>query len=102
MTSMINDLNSNDVKCAYKKIQDNEIPLFVPLIIRKDLRTELRQFLINNKVYLPIHWPVSDMHLLDEKSSALYDSELSCVCDQRYDSELDVIPELIGRFLLQC
>ena len=66
-------------------IEDLDCPLFVPVIIDKDLRNKVRQKLTDNKIYCPIHWPKPNA----DCSSNLYDMELSLICDQRY-GELDM------------
>ena len=65
----------------------NDVPMFVPVLIPGGKRNELRRYLINNEIYCPIHWPVSDFHRLDGKEQFIYDNELSLVCDQRYKEE---------------
>lgn len=58
---------------------DTETPLFVPLVIDKDKRDQLRDYLADHDVYLPVHWP---RHF--GLAVGLKDRELSLVCDQRY------------------
>ena len=65
----------------------NVVPMFVPVLIPGGKRNELRRYLINNEIYCPIHWPVSNFHRLDGKEQFIYDNELSLVCDQRYKEE---------------
>lgn len=62
---------------AIFKLHDDDCPLFVPILIKDGSRDLLRKYLINNNIFLPVHWPNGD---LDGK-------ELSLVCDQRYDKE---------------
>lgn len=57
-----------------------DCPLFVPVIIPKEKRSKIRQNLIKNNIYCPIHWPKPD----DKCNSNLYETELSLICDQRY------------------
>lgn len=75
-----------NVDVIYKNIKSEECPLFVPILIKNE-RNKLRDFLCNKKIYLPIHWPISSFHTLDINNNVLYSSELSCVCDQRYNEE---------------
>lgn len=71
----------------FDKFDNDETPLFVPIMV-PDRRVGLRQFLIDNQVYCPVHWPLSDYHKgLSERALGVYKSELSLVCDQRYDAE---------------
>ena len=77
---------------------DNECPLFVPICV-EDGRDNVRNYLIQSNIYLPAHWPISDLHSLNIKSSYLYRTELSCVCDQRYSvSDMEAIIEAIAVF----
>lgn len=56
-------------------LEENDCPLFVPVLVEN--RDKLRQYLIDNKIYCPVHWPRWD----------LKGQELSLVCDQRYDTD---------------
>lgn len=71
----------------FPEIKDNDCPMFVPIFVPKNRRNELKQYLINNEIYCPIHWPVSKFHRLDDKTQYIYENELSLVCDQRYIEE---------------
>lgn len=83
---LINELkNNNTVSLPYHSISNNDCPLFIPVCT--DDRDGLKRFLINNKIYCPSHWPVSNLHDLNERTRELYDKELSIICDQRYDLE---------------
>ncbi len=64
-----------------EKYNENDCLLFVPIILEHNLRNELRKYLIENEVYLPVHWP------LEEKLNNVFEKELSLVCDQRYTKE---------------
>lgn len=75
------------VYSMYNILAKQDCPLFVPLDIRPDKRAAIRMHLVKNSCYLPIHWPVSDFHSINEKTSYLYEHELSCICDQRYDKK---------------
>ena len=61
-----------------------DCPLFVPIILNGN-RDYVRQHLIDNDIYCPVHWPHPEANC----ESNLYDIELSLICDQRY-SELDM------------
>lgn len=61
--------------------KDMDCPLFVPIICRtKTEREKLRQKLIAEKIYCPVHWPKPNCNC----KSNIYDLELSLLCDQRY------------------
>ena len=54
-----------------KENQDLEVfsqacPLFVPLFLESKKRDGLRKFLIENRIYCPIHWGVSEYHELKD------------------------------------
>ena len=77
-----------------------DTPMFVPVLVLGDKRDALRQYLIKNEIYCPVHWPVSIYHRLNEKEQFLYDNELSLVCDQRYTEEdMNRIVETINSFI---
>ncbi len=68
------------------RITETDTPLFVPIFLSKYKRDELYRHLIENHIYCPIHWPVLDFEF--EYINALYNTELSLICDQRYDKEI--------------
>lgn len=77
-------------------IHDDDVPLFVPIIVKNGNRDKLKEYFINNDIYCPIHWPTSELHILSSQELELYKSELSLICDQRYGRadmmrQLDVI-----------
>ena len=82
----------------FPDMKDTDCPMFVPVLVPNGRRNELRRHLINNEIYCPIHWPVSEYHQPDEKAEAIYTNELSLVCDQRYTKNdmnrmIDIIRE---------
>lgn len=68
----------------FSELRNSDCPLFVPIRVTNGKRNELRKFLIEHKIYCPVHWPVSSKHRLTERTRVLYDEELSLICDQRY------------------
>lgn len=88
-------VDCNQVTLPYKSITKDECPLFVPVMI-KNGRDAIRKYLIDQSIYMPVHWPVSTMHKLNEKTNMIYEEELSSVCDQRYDEhDMERIVEVI-------
>ena len=83
--------NAKLLSKEFKKINikhfynESEVPLFVPIFMnyKKD-RDELRRKLFDKDIYCPIHWPKDKMINTDNK---LYDTELSVICDHRYNEE---------------
>ena len=72
----------------FPEVLENDCPMFVPVLLPdQKIRDQLRRYLISREIYCPVHWPVSQFHVLSEKDRVLYDRSLSIVCDQRYDRE---------------
>ena len=71
----------------FPKMGENDCPLFVPILVPDGKRNALRAHLIENKIYCPVHWPVSEYHSLTKEQTRLYENELSLVCDQGYGAE---------------
>ena len=65
----------------------NDCPMFVPVIVPGNCRNDLQDFLIRNRIYCPVHWPLTENHRMDSRELFLYNNELSLVCDQRYTEE---------------
>ena len=79
-------------------LSDSDVPLFVPVILSEAKRDDLQKRLIKDKIYCPIHWPVSNLHKLNDNS--LYRRSISLICDQRYDTEdMGRITEVISDYL---
>ena len=72
------------IKPLFNKVDANDCPLFVPIILKAGCRDSIKRYLIENKVYCPVHWPKSDLHKLNQKSELIYVQILSIPCDQRY------------------
>lgn len=66
------------------ELREGDCPLFVPVVCENG-RDKLRERLIKERIYCPVHWPKS----AEGCHSNLYDMELSLICDQRY-SEVDM------------
>lgn len=69
----------------FKEMKHSDCPLFVP--IRVDNRDKLRRYLTEHEIYCPVHWPLTDLHAINEIDKKIYQEELSLVCDQRYSEE---------------
>lgn len=82
----------------YISITDKDTPLFVPIVVSSGRRDELRQYLIDNSIYCPVHWPLSEEHKVNNKT--LYENSLSLICDQRYgESEMEYMLNKINGFI---
>lgn len=72
-------------------------PLFVPVFFQtKDERDRVRAEMIRQQVYCPVHWPKPAVIPSGLSAHALYDCELSLLCDQRYGrAEMEKILEIL-------
>ena len=92
------NLNKNSkVKFLFSNYNNEDVLLFVPIILERKLRDDLRKYLIKENIYLPVHWP------LENSLNNIFNTELSLVCDQRYSKEdikkyIDVIVDFIGNY----
>ena len=76
-----------ELKLWRNSINENDVPLFVLVFLNIEKRELLRNHLLKNDIYCPIHWPISDLHMIDKDTESIYLKELSLVCDQRYQLE---------------
>lgn len=68
------------------ELTDKVVPLFVPVFFdTTEQRNAVRKKLIEAQIYCPIHWPRPALIPADYAVNKIYDSELSLICDQRYD-----------------
>lgn len=75
---------SNDIRLLLDLDSTNDCPLFLPLLVNKEKREILKQHLVSNDIYCPVHWPIPQI-LKDQKVDIdIYDKELSLICDHRY------------------
>ena len=88
-----------DVKLMFDHIDAEDVPLFVPILVSSN-RQQLREFLINEQIYCPVHWPLSDLHnSASLRGKSLYEQEISIVCDQRYGkADMDRIVGAIRKY----
>ena len=68
------------------ELTDKAVPLFVPVFFEsKEQRDAVRKKLIDAQIYCPVHWPKPALIPEAFKVNNIYDTELSLICDQRYD-----------------
>lgn len=68
------------------ELTDKAVPLFVPIFFNTiEQRNAVRKKLIEAQIYCPIHWPKPSQITADFEANKIYDTELSLICDQRYD-----------------
>ena len=85
---------------VFPELSAEDCPLFVPIHVPTDRRDALRRYLIDQEIYCPVHWPVSELHRLDARTRDIYDTELSLICDQRYGlPEMHRIGQTVRAFL---
>lgn len=64
-------------------LQENTVPLFVP--IRIENRDKVRKAMFANNIFLPVHWPIEDGYKSKlKRGTDLAAYELSIIIDQRY------------------
>lgn len=82
--TLLSGLDNDLVEPIFSELPNDVVPLFFPIYSKQ--RNKLRNHLINNQIYCPIHWPKSEM--VEESLSGdvrkIYDQILSIPIDQRY------------------
>ncbi len=94
----LKELRPYGVRPLFPAFNEEDVPLFVPVLVPPECRDALRCYLISKQIYCPIHWQ-------DSKTGGgtdCYQQELSLLCDQRYSLEdverqLRVIKEFFFR-----
>lgn len=67
---------------------NQDCPLFLGISVNDGYRNQLREYLIKNHIYCPVHWPVTAYHEgLTRNEQVVYSKTLSLICDQRYSVE---------------
>lgn len=70
------------------ELTENAVPLFVPIFFETtEQRNAVRKKLIEAQIYCPIHWPKPTLIPADYEANKIYETELSLICDQRYNIE---------------
>lgn len=73
---------------VFRGLTENICPIFYPIYIYKK-RREIRQILIEENIFCPIHWSMPDHidYSCFKQAARIYNSVLSIPCDQRYEME---------------
>lgn len=84
----------------FREMEDeDDIPLFVPILVPENKREQLKRYLVSRSIYCPIHWPLTKLHNgICRECKKIYLTELSLICDQRYslddmDREIETVKE---------
>ena len=100
LTNAIIGMDDCRVCCVNPLLSNYGTALFVPVLINPSHRDALRRHLISREIYCPVHWPLTEQHVVMTGSGVLFNSELSLICDQRYDSnDMMRIAESIREYL---
>lgn len=84
----------------FPELGPSDVPLAVPILVPDGRRDALRQYLIRQEIYLPVHWPRTPLQNTAPDPSGFYRDELSLVCDQRYTAaDMDRMVRAIRGFL---
>ena len=71
-----------------------DVPLFVPVFLKREDRDSLRRCLIAQGIYCPVHWPE-----VMGAPAGIRENELSLICDQRYnEGDMDAIVSAIRQW----
>lgn len=87
------------VKPVFEHLPAGDVPLGFPIFCSE--RDSLQRFLIENRVYPPIHWPLSpEITIRHPESEHISRHILTIPCDQRYTADdMQYISKLIGEWL---
>lgn len=107
--SKLKEVRRNNVRQLLEMVEDyamfptlkeEDCPLFVPILVPRGKRNELRAYLIQQEIYCPIHWLITKWHQLTNQTRKLYEEELSIVCDQRYtEKDMERVGYAIQKFM---
>jgi len=97
---LLSSLNSDFIKPIFSTPGKGDIPIMFPVFVPRK-RQELRAYLISERIYCPIHWPMPVQLSSDArvKNAWIYDTIMSIPCDQRYTpSTLERMVTIINNF----
>ena len=97
------NIASDYVKPLFGELADETCPIMFPVYIERG-RSELRQRLIDNRIYCPIHWPAPIQLTPEAKanSRAIYNNIMSLPCDQRYGIEdMQRLVDIVNTFSIE-
>jgi hypothetical protein len=98
LISGLRELQFNWLTLPVSTAGAEDCPLFVPVLIDKEIRIKVRQKLQENRIFCPLHWPLSKLHIIGTNDRQVYFTELSLLCDQRYNiADMDRCLETLKR-----
>ncbi|MCR9203341.1 MAG: hypothetical protein NXH75_02105 [Halobacteriovoraceae bacterium] len=66
----------------------NEVPMFFTILVSREKRNDLRNYLISKNIFCPVHWPLPNIEKEEwPEEFNLNNQILSIPIDQRYDSK---------------
>lgn len=91
------------INTVFDYLTNKICPFFFPIYVEK-YRDEMRQYLIDEKVYCPVHWPIPAQIKNIESliSKKVYENIISIPCDQRYElNDMESIISLLKKFSIK-
>lgn len=93
-------VETEDIRFVYSHISKESCPLFIPIKVNKDKRDLLRNYLILNEIYNPVHWNYDPEGFESKHLREINESIISLVCDQRYgEKEMYYMINKINSFI---
>lgn len=87
----------------FSEVFEGVCPLYFPIYTTKVNRKEIQDYLVKEKIYCPIIWPIPDAlknNTLSEISKFIYDNILVIPIDQRYNiKDMQYIKEKLQEFI---
>ena len=92
--------NMQGARFMFSNLPVYSVPLFIPILFNSStIRSEVKKCLLSHQLYCPSHWPKDERIHPSMKVNAIYDTELSLICDQRYTSaQLKEISQILKTF----
>ena len=95
-------LELRDIEVIFPELEQDTIPIGLPIYLKKGKRDELRDFLKRQDIFAPIHWNLQNDIRLSKNFVAIEMSKeiLTLVIDQRYSKgDMDSIYKFISIYL---
>lgn len=91
---------ANNLTTILGKLEDEEVPLYFPMLVDKKIRKDFQNYMAERKIYCPVIWPKYDKLKIEKyKCNEIYDEIICIPCDQRYDEkDMEKIKKAIKEF----